>query len=403
MKKNYLFCFFYILLLCLTPVTALTSFSQTVIQMEYDGGVYKIPCKVNGLKMKFIFDTGASAVCLSSSMADFLYENDYIDEGDIIGTGKSKVADGRTVDNLIINLKDIEIEGMHLRNVEALVSSSQKAPLLLGQSAILKLGKISIEGSRLTIHDHSQQIDDAEIDRLEELLDDYMDAGSYESALDCLLKLKNSIGLSREGMEDLAKCYYMSDDYSNCIVEGKEYLRLYENNSKSKDEIDSRSRVIYYIAHSYLYLKDQENTIKYAQKLKQSKDKIDEFESDYIILISYNDHSRYADAMLLAKKLINKVYEYMGYDIKKILTSSTSNVLFQNSSYFRNLASGIILNYQLASNRFYGIHKDYNTGFYYGDELAIFGAKCGFPIHIQECERRSINYKRTQSCISIFE
>lgn len=32
-------------------------FSQTVIQMEEYGGVYRIPCKVNGAKMKLIFDT----------------------------------------------------------------------------------------------------------------------------------------------------------------------------------------------------------------------------------------------------------------------------------------------------------------------------------------------------------
>ena len=45
-----LFCFFLPLL------------GQRIIIMEKDGGVYKIPCSVNGAKMKFIFDTGAATV-----------------------------------------------------------------------------------------------------------------------------------------------------------------------------------------------------------------------------------------------------------------------------------------------------------------------------------------------------
>ena len=58
--------------------------SQTVIQMEEYGGLYRIPCKVNGAKMKLIFDTGADKVCLSLSMANYLYDNDYITNEDII-------------------------------------------------------------------------------------------------------------------------------------------------------------------------------------------------------------------------------------------------------------------------------------------------------------------------------
>ena len=35
------------------------TFSQKVIYMDRDGGVYKISCTVNGARMKMIFDTGA--------------------------------------------------------------------------------------------------------------------------------------------------------------------------------------------------------------------------------------------------------------------------------------------------------------------------------------------------------
>ena len=44
-------------------------YGQSVIQLEKDGGVFKVPCVVNGLKLKLIFDTGASNVCISQSVA----------------------------------------------------------------------------------------------------------------------------------------------------------------------------------------------------------------------------------------------------------------------------------------------------------------------------------------------
>ena len=111
-------------------------FSQKVIYMERSGGVYKISCTVNGARMKMIFDTGASSVSLSKSMADYLIENDYISRKDILGSSTARIADGSVVKVQRVNLKDIEIGGMHIYNVEATISSSQYAPLLLGQSAI---------------------------------------------------------------------------------------------------------------------------------------------------------------------------------------------------------------------------------------------------------------------------
>lgn len=120
--------------------------------MELDGGVYKIPCTVNGAKLKMIFDTGASTVCLSLATAIFLYQNDYISKSDFKGTGYSSTASGDIVDNMIINIKDIEIGGMHLYNVDGVVMESLTAPLLLGQSAIQKLGSITIKGNQLIIN-----------------------------------------------------------------------------------------------------------------------------------------------------------------------------------------------------------------------------------------------------------
>lgn len=135
------------------------------IQMTKEGGVYTIPCIVNGVKMNFVFDTGASNVCISLTEALFLYKNGYIDDEDIGGKTKSVVADGSITTNTKLTLKTIEIGGIVLRNVDALVSSNIEAPLLLGQSALQKLGKFEIDGDSLfftgvvehpQIHQHTQ-------------------------------------------------------------------------------------------------------------------------------------------------------------------------------------------------------------------------------------------------------
>jgi clan AA aspartic protease (TIGR02281 family) len=119
--------------------------------MEKEGGVYTIPCSVNGLKLRFIFDTGASNVCISLSEATFMLKNGYLDERDIIGLSSSRIADGKLVENTRIILREIEIEGIKLYNIEATVMHNLSAPLLLGQSAIQQLGKIELNGDELLI------------------------------------------------------------------------------------------------------------------------------------------------------------------------------------------------------------------------------------------------------------
>jgi len=80
-------------LLCITSVLL----TQTRIKMKKEGGVYTIPCEVNGLKLRFIFDTGASNVCISLTEATFMLKNGYLDANDVVGNGKSQIADGSLV------------------------------------------------------------------------------------------------------------------------------------------------------------------------------------------------------------------------------------------------------------------------------------------------------------------
>ena len=48
----------------------------------------------------------------------------------------------------IINLRKVDFGGVELTNVKASVVRNQKAPLLLGQSILGRLGKIEIDNSQ---------------------------------------------------------------------------------------------------------------------------------------------------------------------------------------------------------------------------------------------------------------
>ena len=114
-------------------------------------GVYIVPCKVNNLSLKFIFDTGASDVTISLTEALFMLKNNYFNENDIIGTSYAKLANGEITENTGIILRKVEFAGLTLYNVKALVVHEMKAPLLLGQSAISQLGTIQINPATNTL------------------------------------------------------------------------------------------------------------------------------------------------------------------------------------------------------------------------------------------------------------
>lgn len=125
--------------------------AQKVIEMERSGGVFYIQCKVNGLPMKMIFDTGASGVNLSLTEAIYMLKNGYLTREDIGDVVYSQIANGEIVEETEVIIKEIDISGMKINNVKASISHEMTAPLLLGQSVIQRLGTIQISGNKLII------------------------------------------------------------------------------------------------------------------------------------------------------------------------------------------------------------------------------------------------------------
>lgn len=134
--------------------SVLTQVSERVeIPFTPDGGCASVKCTINELPLTFIFDTGASIVSLSQVEANFMLKNGYLKKDDFVGSGRFVDANGDITEGTIVNLRDVDFGGMKLNNVRASVVRNQKAPLLLGQSVLGRLGSIEIDnpGKKLII------------------------------------------------------------------------------------------------------------------------------------------------------------------------------------------------------------------------------------------------------------
>lgn len=124
---------------------------HTKVHMEKAGGVYLVPIKVNGLDLKFIFDTGASSISLSSAEALVMLRQGLITQNDVVGQQQFQDATGGVSVGTVVLLRTVQIGDIILENVEASIVDNIQAPLLLGQTALAKFGKVTIDYNHNTI------------------------------------------------------------------------------------------------------------------------------------------------------------------------------------------------------------------------------------------------------------
>lgn len=129
-----------------TPEVAETLISEVQMR-KMAGGTYEVPCSINGLPLKFIFDTGASDVTISSVEANFMLKNDYLSSKDFKGNRRYLTADGNISEGAVICIREVQVGDVKLKNIEASVVKNQKAPLLLGQSVMERFGTITIDNN----------------------------------------------------------------------------------------------------------------------------------------------------------------------------------------------------------------------------------------------------------------
>lgn len=85
--------------------------------------------------------------------ANFMLKNGYLKKEDFVGSQRFVDANGDISEGTVVNLRNVDFGGLHLNNVRASIVRNQKAPLLLGQTVLGRLGSIEIDnpGKKLII------------------------------------------------------------------------------------------------------------------------------------------------------------------------------------------------------------------------------------------------------------
>jgi aspartyl protease family protein len=127
------------------------SLNTEVLDFEIENGVKYVWIEVNGMRLRFIFDTGASSICISEAEAITLFKQGTLTEDDILETQSFQDATGTISNGTKVILKEVKIGNQILENIEALVVSNFQAPLLLGQSALERFDNIRIDNKNQQI------------------------------------------------------------------------------------------------------------------------------------------------------------------------------------------------------------------------------------------------------------
>lgn len=117
---------------------------DTVIQRD-SSGQFRIGGKINGLNSKFLVDTGADVIALTLETAQDAGLP--VDPGTfqpILQTASGEGLGARYVVN------DLEIAGRPFTDVEVIVAQGLETNLL-GQSMLRKLGRVELNGDKMTI------------------------------------------------------------------------------------------------------------------------------------------------------------------------------------------------------------------------------------------------------------
>lgn len=113
--------------------------------MMQKNGTYIVKCSLNELPVNLILDTGSSNISISSIESDFMLKNGYISQDDFQGYEVYQNASGDFRKAKILLIKKITIGNKIIENIKAMVIPNQKAPLLLGQNVLNRLGIVEID------------------------------------------------------------------------------------------------------------------------------------------------------------------------------------------------------------------------------------------------------------------
>lgn len=365
----------------LVLVTMICTFcmGQKVILLTKKNGVYTIPCSINGVKRSLVFDTGASTVTISMQLAQLLYSSGKLKDSDIKGYGRSQTASGHIVDNMAIVLKDIEIAGLHLKNIDAVIIAGQNVPLLLGLSAIQKLGKVTLSGNKLIID--SSVLANSQINEMRSKINSFIDNEQYTSALALLKKIEAQEALEETDLYNIALCYCYSKENNKALMYCQQWMGMYQDTNSPHE-----ANVCYFTGLAYMGLKshyDADNWFAKAIRLI-SEDAIERtsHEDAYTLSFYYNQKAlNYLEA-----KAYDHCVEAFDFAAQYRLRSLSYSIEDLCAGYVKDAKLGVWLE-SISEIQAVFLHDEIVAQRY-----AILAALCGNQKAIDTCKHFNLDF-----------
>ncbi len=131
----------------LVPARGTASADGSVSFRAGGDGYFHVEGRVNGTRLRFLVDTGASQVVLSPADARRLG----LDVERLAFTQVTETANGFGR-GAPVTLRQIEVGGLRVDQVAASVNQADMSESLLGMSFLRRIGGFEVSGDRLTLH-----------------------------------------------------------------------------------------------------------------------------------------------------------------------------------------------------------------------------------------------------------
>ncbi len=106
---------------------------KEVIDLINNNGVFIVPILINGEKLDFILDSGASEISISKEVEQLFIFNGTIKKENYLEPALYRIANGNIISCRRVNLGEVKIGNTAIRNVVASIGISN-TPLLLGRN-----------------------------------------------------------------------------------------------------------------------------------------------------------------------------------------------------------------------------------------------------------------------------
>jgi hypothetical protein len=124
------------------------AFAQRTEQIPFEkaqSGLMYFNASINGVKGKFLFDTGASGVVINTGFFQQMESQGLVSQADYLGNIDVVGINNIKVNVKMYNIKTLNIDSFRAYDLQAFLMPDTDAELIIGQSVFEKLGKVSID------------------------------------------------------------------------------------------------------------------------------------------------------------------------------------------------------------------------------------------------------------------